>query len=356
MYFYALASDYDGTLASHGLVAEATLDAIASVKKTGRKLILVTGRMLPDLIQVFPQHDLFDLVVAENGALLYVPSSKEEVLLTEPPPAKLVQRLRAADVVPLDVGRSIVATWQPHEGIVLDTIRDLGLDLQIVFNKGAVMVLPSNVNKASGLSHALKRLGLSEHNVVGIGDAENDIPFLRACGCGVAVGNALESVKNQADLVVADDGAGVVELIGLMSDDSLQTHRRMVVRNQPILGMGQSGHPVHLSPFDTVLLCGASGAGKSTAATALLEQMIELKFQFCVVDPEGDYSEIAGAIPIGDAKHAPSIAEILELLEKPDVNVVVNLVGVSHDDRPDFFAELLPTWPICDPGRGALIG
>jgi hypothetical protein len=80
---------------------------------------------------------------------------------------------------PLSVCRSIVATWEPNEKVVLDTIRDLELELQIVCNKGAVMVLPVGINKASGLAAALARLQLSPLNVVGIGDAENDHAFLR---------------------------------------------------------------------------------------------------------------------------------------------------------------------------------
>ena len=73
----------------------------------------------------------------------------------------------------------IVATWEPHETVVLEAIHELGLELQIIFNKGAVMVLPSGVNKATGLAAALEELRLSAHNVVGIGDAENDHAFLR---------------------------------------------------------------------------------------------------------------------------------------------------------------------------------
>ncbi len=60
------------------------------------------------------------------------------------------------------------------------------------------MVLPAGVNKASGLAAALARLQLSPLNVVGIGDAENDHAFLRACGCAVAVANALLMVKADA--------------------------------------------------------------------------------------------------------------------------------------------------------------
>jgi hydroxymethylpyrimidine pyrophosphatase-like HAD family hydrolase len=83
------------------------------------------------------------------------------------------------------------------------------------------MVLPTGINKASGLTRALERMGLSPENAVGIGDAENDHAFLRLCACGVAVANALPSLKEAADLVTrADHGAGVEELIDeLLRDD-----------------------------------------------------------------------------------------------------------------------------------------
>ena len=129
---------------------------------------------------------------------------KEETLPTDPPAPEFVARLQELRVAPLSGGRSIVATCEPNETAVLQAIRDLGLELHIIFNKGAVMVLPGNVNKAWGLKRALKVLCLSPHNVVGIGDAENDQGFLSACGCAVAVENALSSVKSKADFIVPD--------------------------------------------------------------------------------------------------------------------------------------------------------
>ncbi|TIX43185.1 MAG: HAD-IIB family hydrolase, partial [Mesorhizobium sp.] len=201
MYFIALATDYDGTLAHDGIVTKKTLSALEQLKKTGRKLILVTGRELPDLKRVFPELALFDKVVAENGALVYTPASEEERTISPSPSADLVAGLKKRGVKPLSVGRSIVATWEPHQATVLDVIKKLGLELEIIFNKGAVMILPSGINKATGLAAALGDLRLSPRNAVGVGDAENDHAFLQACGCSVAVDNALPAVKNTADLV-----------------------------------------------------------------------------------------------------------------------------------------------------------
>ncbi|MBV9007556.1 MAG: HAD family phosphatase [Verrucomicrobia bacterium] len=211
--YSALATDYDGTLAHHGSVSSETLAAVERLRAAGKNLILVTGRELDELIQVFPHIHLCDLVVAENGAVLYRPSSRRMRLLGEPPPERFVRELRARGV-PVSVGRVIVATVEPHENQVLQTIKVLGLELEMIFNKGAVMVLPTGVNKATGLRAGLARLGLSPRHVIAVGDAENDHAFLRICGCGIAVANALPTLKERADFVTQrPNGAGVTELI-----------------------------------------------------------------------------------------------------------------------------------------------
>jgi hydroxymethylpyrimidine pyrophosphatase-like HAD family hydrolase len=220
MRFRALATDYDGTLAHHGAVAPETVAGLRRLRGSGRRLLLVTGRELPDLKQIFPELPVFDAVVAENGALLYQPSRGRETLLCEAPPAALVARLQELGV-PVSVGRAVVATNEPHQVAVLEAIHELGLEHQVIFNKGAVMVLPPGVNKASGLGHALRELAIAAAETVAIGDAENDHAFLSACGFGVAVANALPSLKSHAHLVTRGaDGAGVLEVIeGLLADD-----------------------------------------------------------------------------------------------------------------------------------------
>jgi trehalose 6-phosphate synthase len=217
----ALASDYDGTLAHDGQVDAATLIALRRFKATGRLLLLVTGRKLDELLQVFPAVEVFDLVVAENGALLYWPTTDQKTLLAAPPSRALVAALRARGVRPLAFGLSIIATVQPNERVIYEALRELGLEAQVIFNKGSVMVLPPSIDKRSGLQAALDALKLSPGEVVGVGDAENDLPFLRLCGRSAAVANALTSVKQEATFVLRGErGAGVVELIDqLLTED-----------------------------------------------------------------------------------------------------------------------------------------
>ena len=344
MRYLVLACDFDGTLASDGKVSVETLAALQRLRDSGRKLILVTGRELDDLLDIFPAIDLFDRVVAENGGVLYRPASLEHKTLGEAPRADFVAALRARKVSPLSVGHSIVATWQPNEGIVLDTIRDLGLELQVIFNKGAVMVLPSGTNKATGLDAALLELGLSAHNCVGVGDAENDHAFLRLCECGVAVANALPLVQERADWVTpARNGAGVVELIDDLVACDLADLEARLSRHSILIGTRAEGGQVRLDPYGTaVLVAGESGSGKSTFAKGVLERIAEQGYQFCIVDPEGDYALLEGGIVLGDKERPPTVAGTLEVLEQPNRNVVVNLLGLGLDERPAFFSKLLP--------------
>jgi hydroxymethylpyrimidine pyrophosphatase-like HAD family hydrolase len=213
MNFDALATDFDGTIACHGKVDEPTAAALRRAKGAGIRLVMVTGRELPDLFRTFDRVDLFDRIVAENGAVLYDPQSGSVDVLGQPAPAALVETLTARGV-PISVGHCIVATVEPFEHEVLAAIRDLALEWHVIFNKGSVMALPADITKATGLAPALAALGVPPSRTIGIGDAENDQAFLRLCGLSVAVANALPSVKEQADVVTSGArGAGVAELI-----------------------------------------------------------------------------------------------------------------------------------------------
>lgn len=221
MRFLAVASDYDGTLATDGEVSEPVLAALRRLRSSGRRLVLVTGRQLEHLLASFPHVSLFDRVVAENGALLYTPATGEERTLGPVPPGQLVEALTARGVTPLSVGRVIVASSDPHEPAVLEVIDELGLDHRVIRNKGAIMVLPAGVDKAAGLAEALRSLGLSPGDAVGVGDAENDEAFLASCACSVAVANALPALKGAVDWVTTgEQGDGVVELVErLLADE-----------------------------------------------------------------------------------------------------------------------------------------
>jgi HAD superfamily hydrolase (TIGR01484 family) len=343
MRYLALASDYDGTLAHDGRVTTQTLKSLERFRHSGRHLILVTGRELPELEDVFPELGLFELIVAENGGLLYRPESREKRALTSAPPPEFIADLKRRGVADMSVGETIVATWQPFEAQVLASIRDLGLDLQVIFNKEAVMVLPSGVNKMTGLDHALDELRLSRHNIVGVGDAENDHPFLSCCEFSVAVANAIPALKDRVDWVTAGErGAGVEELIAeVLANDLAARPFREEKRRSVLLGRSSEQETLLPAQGRNMLLCGQSGGGKSTFVAGIVERLLSSGYQLCLIDPEGDYEGFPGLFNAGDEQHAPSPDEILRILETPRSSLVVNLLALKMHDRPHYFAGLL---------------
>lgn len=341
MRYMAIACDYDGTLATHGVVEEPVIQALKAVSASGRKLIIVTGRELDDLMRVFPEYHIFDRIVAENGAVLYCPSSKKERVLAEPPSDELITVLQTRHVEPIRIGQSIIATWEPYEVVVMEAIHTLGLELQVIFNKGAVMILPSGVNKGTGFLAALSDLKLSRHNTVGFGDAENDHAFLSLCEFSVAVDNALPSIKLRADYVSsADHGKGVVEVLEQMLEDDLS--RQSPKRNLISFGKQADKEDVKFDPFSAqILIAGISGGGKSRTTRGILESLTQQGYQFCVIDPEGDYEAFDSAIVLGNSERPPTTEEALQVLDDPYKSIIVNLLGVSLEDRPAVFEEFL---------------
>jgi hypothetical protein len=241
MTYKALATDYDGTLAHDGRVDPPTIEALTRARANGLRLIMVTGRQLDDLLQIFPPIAMFDRVVAENGAVLYHPEANASVTVAPPPPQALLDAL-SREGVPFSVGRSIIATVEPFDHKLLAAIDELGLEWHVIFNKGSVMALPSEITKATGLAPALEALGITAAETIGVGDAENDHALLRMCGLAVAVDNALPSLKESADFVTSlSRGPGVTQLIELYLSGDLARIRPNPA-NHPALSV--TGHRI----------------------------------------------------------------------------------------------------------------
>jgi hydroxymethylpyrimidine pyrophosphatase-like HAD family hydrolase len=123
MRYLGLVADYDGTLATGGVMSSVTAAAIERLRASGRHAILATGRRLDDLLEVCPFIGLFSYVIAENGALLYEPKSRERTLLAEPSSDQFIEALEAANVSPIEIGSVIVATQVPNQKKILEIIQ-----------------------------------------------------------------------------------------------------------------------------------------------------------------------------------------------------------------------------------------
>ena len=212
-----LASDFDGTLATQGWVPVETLAAVSRFRSAGGTFVLVTGRRLPELYEVFPETDqIADRVVAENGGILHDPSNPPAVTLTVSPPVEIKDVLVECGVGDVEIGEVLVSAWRDDEIAIRRAAHRLAQvwPCQVVPNKDRVMLMPAGVDKGTGLAAAVATLGVSLRDVLAIGDGENDVAMLRAAGLGVAVADAVPALQAHADLLTRGAAsAGVVEAI-----------------------------------------------------------------------------------------------------------------------------------------------
>jgi hypothetical protein len=178
---------------------------------------------------------------------------------------------------------------------------------------------------------------------VGVGDAENDHVFLAMCECSAAVANALPALKERADLVTnGSHGAGVEELIEKLVTDDLSSLAPRLKRHQILLGHTEDGDEFRLEPYGPrLLIAGPSGAGKSSTVAAIVERLVEKKYQVCLFDPEGDFDEFERFVTLGGPQRVPGASEVLEVLNTLEHSVSINLLGVPLADRPSLFMSLL---------------
>ena len=124
--FKALACDFDGTLASDDRIGPVALDALAKARQAGLRVILVTGRTFFELTRVCERLDLFDAVVAENGAVLYFPQNAMIRDQGPEPPTRLLSELDQRGIY-YQVGRVIVGTARADEAGVREALEAAGV-------------------------------------------------------------------------------------------------------------------------------------------------------------------------------------------------------------------------------------
>jgi hydroxymethylpyrimidine pyrophosphatase-like HAD family hydrolase len=341
----ALALDYDGTIAIDGHLDPSVREAIAAARQSGIVVVLVTGRRLSDLKNVAGDIGCFDVVVAENGAVLEFPSSGRHVVLGRAPDKAFVDELTRTGV-DVTAGETIVEMNANRASLALDALKRLEQPLILAFNRSRLMILPQAIAKSTGLRHALAALRVSIHNTIGIGDAENDHDLLDACEVGVAVAWGSPALRAVADEVI--EGAGppaVADYLRRVTQQPRLSAAQMG-RRRLLLGHEHNGAPVSLAIRGrTVLIAGEPGSGKSWLAGLLCEQLILQGYCVCIIDPEGDYRSLEalpGVLTLGGDEPPPSARELVKALRHPDVSVIVDLSRVSHREKTEYLRTLLP--------------
>jgi hydroxymethylpyrimidine pyrophosphatase-like HAD family hydrolase len=369
-YLRVVALDYDGTLTHDGQRPSAeVLEALATARASGLTVLLVTGRILSELKDSFPDvDDWVDLVVAENGCVLTGASGSRR--LAPPVDSSLLQALLERNVT-VRQGDVLLAGSADDRVAVMEEIHRLELDCQLVFNRSELMVLPAGVTKGTGLFDALGDVGISRHSAVGVGDAENDHALLDVCEVGVAVSNAVVGLRATADVILDEpDGRGIMQLLDRMErPDAPAMHSP---RWQVQLGTTVTGAAVSVpSSQVNVLVCGSSGSGKSYVAGLFAERLIAQGYCVLMVDPEGDHQglgRLRGVVVIDAQDGLPSPAQVAALFSQRFTSVVLDLSLVPVERRHAYLERLtveveksreatgLPHWVISDEAHESATG
>ena len=345
MKLFALALDYDGTIAANDRLDPQVREAIATARTRNIAVILVTGRILDELHRVAGDLHFVDAVIAENGALLHFPDSDHTTHLAPPVPDAFVEELQRQGL-PARIGHSLVDADAALGPQLLQIIRRLELPLVLVFNKSRVMITPQGISKATGLHAALDTLRLSARNTLAIGDAENDHELLRFAEVGVAVPWGSESLRAMADVVLrGTDTAAVADYVR-----KLAAMGELPLGSQPrrrlLLGHTEDGGEFWLGARGrNVLIAGDTKSGKSWVAGLLVEQLILLGYSVCVIDPEGDYRSLEalpGVAILGGDDPPPNPRQLARALRYPDRSAVIDLSRLPQDEKATYIRSVLP--------------
>jgi HAD superfamily hydrolase (TIGR01484 family) len=339
MRFFALAVGFDGTLARDGRYDQRCIDALSALSATGRKLILVTARELREVLEIFPDARIFDVIVAENGAVMHRPATRESQILAAAPSEILLQELQRRGVTPVSVGSSIIRTALQNEPDVRAAIEKLDLDCQLFLNECSLMVLPAGVNKATGVREALRQLGISSHNLAVIGDAQNDLALFQLAEHSVAVKNAHPLLKQCADRTTSGAfGAGFLEFCRDLMDGDLAYAQPKV---RIVLGR-KDCEEFHLAPvFDSLLVCDSRLRAHPAFAQSLVAQLDAHGYQCCIVGTSLTPERFSSSIEaFGSAHETPRLSALMNTLEQGS-SVIVNLAALPAESRPVFAETLL---------------
>lgn len=335
--FKALACDYDGTIASRDRIVPEALFALGRAREAGLRLVLVTGRTFFELMRVCEQLDLFDAVVAENGGVIYVPATGR-IEDQAPPPSSLLLAELDRRGIPFQVGRVIVGTARGDEQGVREALITSGMDLDVVYNRAALMLLPKGISKGAGVGQVIRKLGLSFHDVLALGDAENDLDLFEACGWAGCPSNAVSALKEQADWIFpGEDGDAISQAIvgpilnGHLSIDG--SPRRRIA-----LGWASgTAEPVTIPARSVnVLILGDPLSGKSWLVGAFIERLVQQRYAVCVIDPEGDYRvlrQLPAVTWFGIGEIGTVAGALKQFKRDPSACVVVDLSMLSHDKK-----------------------
>jgi hypothetical protein len=194
--------------------------------------------------------------------------------------------------------------------------------------------------------------GFSPRNLVSFGDGEGDLSLLQVGETGVAVADAVSSLKGVADLITGHAGpTGVLEALETYWLGGSAGSRLRVSQHACLISLGkdEAGTPVAIPAAaladGNLGVFGDSGSGKSWVAGLLAEGMHHAGYQVLLIDPEGDFKgmrTLPSFVALEVKQDAiPPPRMVATLLEAVTVSIVLDLTAYPLARRDEYVAELL---------------
>lgn len=269
----AIILDIDGTLVnSQKKISERTKKALLLAQEKGIKLILASGRPIRGMMNVMHELEMdkhHGLVVAYNGASVMDCESKEIVFnkaMTPEEAQSVLNHVKNFDVIPMVAKDETMYVNNVYNGMLmyknnliniieyesrggnylLCEKSDLAAFVDFPLNKillaGDPDYLKENyskisepfkgklssmftaafyyeftaqgIDKANALNEVLVPMGIKPEDTISFGDGQNDLSIINFAGIGVAMGNAVEELKNAADeITLSNDEDGIAHVL-----------------------------------------------------------------------------------------------------------------------------------------------
>ena len=215
------AVDIDGTLTENGggVIHLAALAKLRLLEKLGYNVVYVTGRSSVEAYVLAVFGGTTRIAIGENGGAITVApqehkllASKEKCMEGYELLKKSIDGVQTKPVFARMTEVVLLRTFDLKEGQKI--LEEHSLPLYLSDSKYAFHINEKGIDKAKGLSEALKLLRADPEQTVAIGDSETDVPMYDICGYSIALGHADENAKKKADHTVSGrEGVGLVEAI-----------------------------------------------------------------------------------------------------------------------------------------------
>ncbi|MEH7605753.1 Cof-type HAD-IIB family hydrolase [Priestia megaterium] len=222
--FKLIALDMDGTLLNNQQeISTENRQAIAKAQEQGVHVVLSTGRSLLTCREYAQSLQLSSYLITVNGSEIWdesgelverklIDASSIEKMWNLTQEHKLNFWAVTTDKVWRDEFPEDIASQEwlkfgydiPDEALREEVLKQIAGISDFEISNSSLTNLEINalgINKAKGIMTVCERLGISMDEVIAMGDSLNDMAMIEAAGCGIAMGNAQEAVKEAADWV-----------------------------------------------------------------------------------------------------------------------------------------------------------